>query len=82
MFERRERAAQRILGPALWIALDRIREETVEGRQQIGSHFREREFADEIGGLGNNEVVAMIESFSQRPDRGGGRPLAKRIERG
>ena len=66
MLERKQRAAERVLGPTLRIGLDGIVEETIEG----GKHLREQwchvEFANQVGGFRHDEVVAVRKSFAQR----------------
>src|SRR5277367_6880206 len=54
MLERSQGAADRVLGPALRIALHWISEEAIKSGQQIGSQLGELKLADEIRGFGDH----------------------------
>src|SRR5258708_1779132 len=80
MLERSESPAQRILRPALRIALRRVLKEAVECREQVRKHCGQLEFADEVRTFGDDEVVPLSERLAQRFYRGVARLLAKRIQ--
>lgn len=68
MLKCRERAAQRILRPALRIGLDRVREEPIECAQQFRHQFGEREFPDQVCRFRHHVVIAMGQRLAQRFD--------------
>src|SRR5208282_5889913 len=60
-----QRPCQRILGPALRVGLNRVREETVESSKQLGDQRGQAELCHEVGGFGNNVVIAMRQQLAQ-----------------
>ena len=82
MFERGERPADRILGPALRIGLYRIVEAAVERSQQIWSQGLHIQVADQIGRLGYDEIVLVSERFAQGRDAGFVRLVAEQLQSG
>ena len=70
MLERGERAAERVLGPALRVGLDRIVEEAIEGGRAVPeSACAMLEFAHQVGRFRHDEVIAMRQRLAQRFDR-------------
>ena len=82
MVEGGEGAADGVLSPALRIGLYGIFKEAVEGGEQFGKELSELELADEVGGFGGYEVVAMRQGFAQRIDAGFWGKLTERVEGG
>ena len=79
--KRGERATEGVLGPALRIGLDRVREETVEGSEQFGHQPRQAEFANQVSSLGDDIVIAIRQHRAQGFDARLGRLVAKLVER-
>jgi len=68
----------------LWVVLYRIVEESIEGRKQFRSQSGEaglaNEFANQVGGLGDDEIVAIPERFADGNDTGFFLDVAERVE--
>ncbi len=77
-----ERAAERVLGPALRIGLCWIFEEAVESVEQFRRQLRHAEFAHQIRRFPHDEVVAMRQRLAQGFEASFFRLLAKRVESG
>src|ERR1039458_2916414 len=82
MLEGGKSAAQGSLGPALWVGLDGIFKEAVEGSEQLGNELAQLEVRDQIRRFGDYEVVAVCQYLAQRFHAGFRRKLAKRVQGG
>ena len=82
VLERCERAAERVLGPALRVALNRIVEKTIEGGQQLGTQLSQTEFANKVRRFGDDKVVPMFQRLAQWFYAGFRRLLPKAIQCG
>ncbi len=63
-----ERLNDRVLGPALGVGFDGVREETVDRGHEIGNQILQPEVTHNTCGLGNDVVVPVRERF---PESGG-----------
>jgi hypothetical protein len=64
--ERGQRAADRVLRPALRISLDGIGEEAIEGCDEFRQQLGQTKFRRQVSGLGNDIVVAVSQRLAQR----------------
>lgn len=75
-----ESAADRILGPALWIALLWILKKSAKRRQHLGDELRQMELAHQVSRFGRNKIVSLSETFAQSRDSRSFRRLAELVQ--
>ena len=81
IFEGSQRAADRVLGPALRIALHRIVKESIERRDDILGQRSYLQFTNEINRLAHHKIILVAERLPQRHNAHFLGLLTQRIER-